>query len=137
MASGIPARLRAAEGRKFGFTVGGAFLALALLLWWRGKFVPVQVVFTALGALLGLAALAVPTALGPVNKAWMGLAHLISRVTTPIFLGIVYFLVMTPIGLLRRALGHNSMVHKPGPSGAFWAPREAELRSRVDMERQF
>jgi Saxitoxin biosynthesis operon protein SxtJ len=136
LASGIPARLSAAEGRKFGFTVGGAFLVLALLLWWRGKAFPVRMVFASLGALLGLAALVAPTALGPVNKAWMGLAHLISKVTTPIFLGIVYYLVLTPIGLLRRATGHHSMVHQAGPTG-YWLAREVELRSRVDMERQF
>lgn len=136
MASGIPARLSAAEGRKFGFTVGGAFLLLAALLWWRGKALPVRLVFTALGALLSLAAVVAPTALGPVNRAWMGLAHLISKVTTPIFLGVVYFLVITPIGLLRRAMGHRSMVHLPGPTG-FWLPRPPELRRRADMERQF
>jgi hypothetical protein len=136
LASGIPARLSPAEGRKFGFTVGGAFLVLALLLWWRGKMFPVRMVFTVVGVLLTLAAVVIPGALGPVNKAWMGLAHLISKVTTPIFLGIVYYLVLTPIGLARRAFGHQAMVHKAGPTG-YWFPRDAELRSRNDMERQF
>ena len=37
MAAGIPARLTAAEGRKFAFTVAAAFLVLAALLWWRGR----------------------------------------------------------------------------------------------------
>lgn len=136
MAQGIPARLSPAEGRKFGFTVGGAFLVFALIMWWRGKLFPVRIAFTVIGALLALAAVVMPGSLGPVNKAWMGLAHLISKVTTPIFLGVVYYLVLTPIGLARRAGGHQAMVHKAGPTG-YWMPREPELRSRTDMERQF
>lgn len=136
MASGIPARLSPAEGRKFGFTVGGAFLFFAAIMWWRGKLFPVRVAFTILGALLALGAIVAPASLGPVNRAWMGLAHAISKVTTPIFLGIVYYLVLTPIGLLRRATGHRAMVHPLGPHG-YWFMREPELRSRTDMERQF
>ena len=40
----------------------------------------------------------------------MGLAHVISKVTTPIVMGVMYFLVLTPVGLLRRAFGRNPMV---------------------------
>src|SRR5258707_6130820 len=39
------------------------------------------------GGTLVIAALLVPTWLGPIERAWMGLAHLISKVTTPIFMG--------------------------------------------------
>ena len=104
MAKRIPARLTAAAGRKFGLTVGIAFLAIGALLVWRAKPLRADVAF-ALGALLVLAGLTVPTQLGPVERAWMRLAHLISKVTTPIFMGVVYFLVITPLGLLRRAFG--------------------------------
>ena len=43
-----------------------------------------------------LAALVVPTHLGPVQRAWMGLAHAISKVTTPIFMGVVFFVRHDP-----------------------------------------
>ena len=40
----------------------------------------------------------------------MGLAHAISKVTTPIFMGVVYFVVITPIGFIRRrAFGSNPL----------------------------
>lgn len=133
MASAIPARLSPAEGRKFGLTVGAAFLLLAALLWWRGK--PAAPVFGALGALLGLAAAAIPSRLGPIQRAWMGLAHLISRVTTPIFMGVVYFVVLTPIGLVRRAFGRNPMALRAA-SGSYWVSRHDDAM-RSGMERQF
>ena len=135
MATGIPARLSTAEGRKFGLTVGGAFLAITAILWWRGRHGAVP--YTgAVGTLLILAGLLIPTLLGPVNRAWMGLAHLISKVTTPIFMGVVYFVVLTPIGLGMRVAGRRPLVHTVR-DGGFWFDRGAAKPEPARMERQF
>ena len=132
--AGIPARLTAAQGRKFGLTVGLAFLALAALVYfWRHRVVTGEVL-GAVGALLVLAALLVPTRLGPLERAWMGLAKLISKVTTPVFMGAVFFVVVTPIGALMRLVGRRAMVHQEH-DGGFWAPPASGGRS--DIERQF
>ena len=64
-------------------------------------------VFGAFAAVLFLLGLLVPQKLEGVEKAWMSLAHVISRVTTPIFMGIVYFVVLSPIGAIRRMAGAN------------------------------
>ncbi len=134
MEAGIPARLTPAEGRKFGFTVGIAFLVIGgLLYFWRHHQTP-GAVAGGLGALLVLAGLAVPAHLGPLQRAWMGLAHLISKVTTPIFMGIVFFVVMMPIGLLRRLAGKQPLVH-PEHESSYWAPPVSGGRS--DLNRQF
>ena len=135
MAAGIPARLTREEGRKFGLTVGAAFLALSGLLWWRGRH-PAAFVFMALGALLVLAGLAAPTRLGPIHRAWIGLAHLLSRVTTPVFMGIVYFLVLTPTGGIMRLFGRNPIRH-PLSEGSFWVRKPAGDGQRDRMGHQF
>lgn len=134
MAAGIPARLTSAQGRRFGLTVGGAFLVFAAIAWWRGH----PATFTILGSLggvLSLAGLAIPTYLGPVERAWMKLAHIISRVTTPIVMGLMYLLVLTPIGYLRRWFGGNPMVHE-AKAASYWKPR-AEGKRAGDLTRQF
>lgn len=133
MEKGIPARLSAAEGRKFAFTVGAAFLVLGAFVWWRGHPTLVRV-FGGLGGLLLVLGIAVPARLGPLNRAWMGLAHAISKVTTPIFMGVVYFVVITPIALLMAALGKRPLRVKGASS--YWHPR-AEDRQRGDLTRQF
>jgi hypothetical protein len=135
LAKGIPARLTPAEGRKFAFTVGAAFLVLAAILWWRGRETA-MIVTGALGGVLALAGLVVPGQLGPVYRAWMRLALLISKVTTPIFMGLTYFLVLAPSGLLMRALGKNPIVHKEA-GGSFWASRPAGPKRKSDLTRQF
>lgn len=133
----IPTRLTRAEGRKFGLTVGAAFAVLTGIVWWRDHEI-LQAVFGGLSGFFILGGLLVPTLMGPVERAWMGLAVAISKVTTPIFMGIVYFGVITPISLIMRALGRNPMVHKAEGSGSessYFARRDASMIG--DLTRQF
>lgn len=134
MGAGVPARLTPAQGRRFGLTVGGAFLVFAAIAWWRGHPTTVNVL-GGLGGTLCLAGLVIPTYLGPVERAWMKLAHAISKVTTPIVMGVMYLLVLTPVGVLRRWLGGNPMVHEAGANG-FWKSRPAGKRAG-NLTRQF
>ena len=135
MAARVPARLTAGQGRRFGLTVGGAFIVLASVMWWRDH--PwAATTLGSLGGALALAGLAVPTHLGPVERAWMALAHAISRVTTPIVMAVMYFIVLTPVGLLRRVVATNPLVHEDTAAG-FWRPRPAGRRRSASMERQF
>lgn len=134
MAAGVPARLTTAQGRRFGFTVGGAFLLFAAIAWWRGHPITTNVL-TMLGGTLFLAGLTVPTYLGPIERAWMGLAHAISKVTTPIVMGVMYLAVLTPIGLARRMLGGNPMVHA-AEGASYWKARP-EGRRGGNLMRQY
>jgi Saxitoxin biosynthesis operon protein SxtJ len=132
---GIRTRLTAAEGRRFGLTVGAPFVVLAALAWWRAH-PTVATVLASLGGVLALAGLVVPTYLGPVERAWMSLAHAISKVTTPIVMGAMYLLVLTPIGFLRCKFGGNPLVHAEANRG-YWQPRPEGSRRSASMSRQF
>ena len=132
LANAAPARLTVAEGRRFAFTVGIAFLVLAVTVAWRGHTAPATILGV-LAALFVSAGIIVPRRLAPIQRGWMALAIGISRVTTPIVMGVVYFLVLTPTGLLRRALGRNPL--KPRTNGTLWFDRATEERG--DLTRQF
>ncbi len=135
MANSVPARLTAAQGRRFGFTVCGAFLVLAGIAWWRDHAISASVLAT-LGGALTAAGLTIPSHLGPVERAWMGLAHAISKVTTPIVMGVMYLLVLTPVGLLKRMAAGNALVHG-GRGQTFWQARPPNARRSTSMRRQF
>lgn len=135
MAKRVPARLTAAEGRRFGLTVGIAFLVFAGIAWWRDHSTA-STILAGLGALLVVAGLVIPRQLGPVERAWMQLAHAISRVTTPIVMGVMYFVVLTTVGILRRNLGKNPMVQSES-NGSFWQARPEGSRRSASMQRQF
>ncbi len=132
MAHGIPARLSPAEGRKFGLTVGAAFAVLAAIMWWRDHQTPMYV-FGALAGVLILGGLVIPGHLGPVFRGWMGLALLISKVTTPLFMGIVFFIVIAPVGIIMRLFGRNPIRHK-AVNKSYWSNRSD---ARGDLTHQF
>lgn len=134
MARSVPARLTAAAGRKFAFTVGTAMLVLAGVVAWRGRR-PVALALGAVGVLLLLAGIVAPTRLGPVERAWYALAAAISKVTTPIIMGVLYFGVLTPAGLVARLFGYNALVRARTPTSAWMRRPDGERRG--DLERQF
>jgi hypothetical protein len=124
--------LSKSEGRKFAWTLAAAFLLLAALAGWRGH-ATASGVLGSLVLVLGFSGLAIPHHLGPVQRAWMAMAHAISRVTTPVFMTIVYAFVITPAGLIMRLVGKNPLRHEQG-DGGFWTRREGP---DSDLERQF
>jgi len=134
MADGVPAGLTAVEGRRFAFTVGGAVLVLGAIAWWRGHG-EMAIALAAIALLLGALGLLVPTHLGPVSRAWMGLALAISKVTTPIVMGVIFFGVIAPIGLLLRILGRGPL-RSPHGATSRWHRRDGDAR-RSNLSRQF
>jgi hypothetical protein len=135
LATGVPTRLTAAEGRRFGVTVGFAFLALAAVFWWRG-WMGAASIGGGIGGILVLAAALIPARLGPVQRAWMGFALALSRVTTPVFMSLVFFTVLTPVGLLKRRFRGNAIL-RPRTGATYWVTRPDGQGRRSDLERQF
>lgn len=123
----------ASDGRRFAFPVGTAFLLLSGLLLWREKELAFQIT-AGLGGVLYVLGAIIPGRLGPVYRGWMRMALAISKVTTPIFMGIVYFVVLTPTGLVMRLVGRKPMSH-PLKDGGFWYSTEG--RPKSDLRRQF
>jgi hypothetical protein len=86
-------------------------------------------------AVLALSGLAAPGTLRPAYRAWMKLGLLMSRVTTPLIMGIVFFLVVTPMGIARRVLGKDSLARRFDDSPSYRVPsRKAPVRN---MEKPF
>ena len=122
--------------RKFGLTVGIALALLGLLVLWRGKgyylylFIP--------SAALLLFGLIAPGVLKPVQKAWMTLAVLLGWCMTRVILGILFYLVVTPIGILTRLLGKDFLHLKAdADAGSYWTPKINKPSEKSDYEKQF
>ncbi len=101
--------------REFGLVTGGIIAVLFGLFfpWLIERPIPRWpfVILLVLGG-LGLAA---PLALKPVYYGWMRFGLLMSRITTPIIMGIVFYGVITPMGLIRRLLGKDSLARRLNP----------------------
>ncbi len=89
------------------------------------------------GAFLGVA-LAAPRRLAPLNWLWMGLGVLLGRIVNPIVMGVVFFLVVTPIALIRRLMGRESLLLRFDPKvGTYWVNRTPPGPPPETMKHQF
>ena len=123
--------------REFGLIVGGVFVLMGL--WWlyRGKFVDTAHVTLPLGALLVLLGLLLPKALVLPNRIWMLLAEALSFVTTRVILGIVFFLVITLIGVVKRWSGWDPLNRRGEPSASYWKPYSERQRDPRHYQKMF
>lgn len=79
----------------------------------------------AVGGVLALVYYAVPIWRRPMFVGWMYAAYPVGLVVSHVLLGLVYFGVVTPIGLLMRAVGHDPMTRRFDRSAAtYWVERE-------------
>ena len=108
--------------KEFGLIVGGVFLLLGL--WWlyRGKFATAAYVLSAAGSALVLFGLVFPRLLTVPRKFWMKFAEGMAYVSSRIILAIVFFLVLTPIGLVKRAMGWDPLQRRSETRDTFWEP---------------
>ena len=107
--------------------------------WWlyRGKFPTAAHIALPLGSLLVLLGLIWPRTLVLPNKAWMLLAGGLSFVTTRIILGLVFFLVVTPIGIVKRLAGWDPLSRRSPGSVSYWRPYSNRQRDPGHYEKMF
>ncbi len=97
--------------------------------------VVIEAVSGAIG-LLGLIALVAPRAVALPYRGWMAIGHLMGRVTTPIVLTVVYFVVFTPVRALLGVLGRDPLVRRWDPGAkTYWSPRAKQRFRAEDFER--
>jgi len=94
--------------RSFGLLVGGIFALIGLwpvvvhnenARWWS----------LVVAAVLILPALVYAKSLFWIHKGWMAVGHVLGWINTRIILGVVFYVIVTPIGMFRRWLGRDPM----------------------------
>ena len=71
-----------------------------------------------------LLTLAAPEKLQPFNKMWALIGYWLGRIISPIILGLIYFILITPVALVTRLFGRDELRLKVGDSQSEWQPRE-------------
>ena len=76
--------------------------------------------------------------LAPLNRAWLYVGLLLQRVVSPVVLGILFFLTVTPIGLLMRLTGKNPLrLGFDREAQSYWIDRQPPGPAPDTMPRQF
>ena len=72
--------------------------------------------------------------LTPLNKLWIKFGEFLGRVISPIVMGAIFFLLVTPIGLFMRLIQRDLLRTKFTKNNSYWIKREKNIGS---MKRQF
>jgi len=99
--------------RKFGLTTGAIIVVLfALFFPWVFDMATMPMWPWILASLLWLPALLMPSILRPVYTTWMKIGHAIGWVNTRIILGVLFYVMVLPMGLIMRLFGKDPMARK-------------------------
>ena len=122
--------------KKTGLTVGVVLILVSLLLWYLGK--TSFIYFSIIGGLFVILAIIAIPVLRPFHKLWMMLALAMGFVMSRVILTILYYLVLTPIGLLAKIVGKKFMqLGFDKNAVTYWKKRELTAKQQIDYERQF
>lgn len=129
-------KVEGSSNRSFGLVFAAFFGVIGLLPLVMGRPPRVWPILT--GLLFLLAALLFPSALAPLNRLWFKLGLLLHRVVSPIALGIMFFLVFTPMGLLMRAMGKDPLrLRRDANAQTYWIDRQPPGPAPESLKDQF
>ena len=121
------------QNRSFGLLFSIVFLALAL--WPLTKKGEINLYLVSIALIFLILGLLNSKILSPLNKWWIKLGEILGRIIAPIVMGIIYFLILTPISLLVRLFGKDLIGMKfSNDIKSYWVKRKKHLGS---MDKQF
>lgn len=113
----------ASSDRAFGLVMAAFFVFVGLWPIYPGG--QLRLWALAVAAIFFAAALVVPHRLAVMNRLWMRLGTVLHGLITPIALGIVFFFVVLPVGLLMRVSGNRPLaLDFDQAAKSYWTPRE-------------
>jgi len=126
--------------RSFGLVFTAVFIIVALLplLNLSGQHGSVRIWALVVAGVFAITALTMPRFLAPLNKLWFRFGLLLHKIVNPLIMGLMFFLTVTPIGLLMRVLGKTPL--KLGFDKnveSYWIARTPPGPAPETMKRQF
>ena len=124
--------IKAGSNKSFGIVFFVVFLLIALYPLLSNESIRlwsliISIIFVGLGILNS-------SLLSPLNKLWFKFGILLGKIISPIIMSIIYFLVVTPIGLIMRLLGKDVLNLKYNDHKSYWIEKTGP---KSKMKNQF
>ena len=124
--------VKISSNRSFGIVFFVVFLLIALYpLTNEGEIRIWSVIISLIFLILGLLNSKI---LAPFNKLWFKFGMFLGKIISPLIMGIIFFLVVTPIGLLMRLLGKDLLNLKYNDKQSYWIEKDGP---KSKMKNQF
>ena len=125
-------KIKLSSNKSFGIVFFVFFLIISLFPLLKDNNIRIWAIITAIIFLI-LGYLNSPF-LTPLNKIWFKFGILLGNFISPVVMGVVFFLVVTPTALLMRIFGKNLLGLKRNNKTSYWIER-SEIKSK--MKNQF
>ena len=123
---------KVSSNRNFGIVFFVVFLLISIWPIMDGQALRVwSLVISLIFLILGILNSKILT---PFNLAWIKLGEILGRFIAPVVMAVIYFLIVTPIGLFMRIIGKDLLNIKFSQNSSYWIKREKNLGP---MKRQF
>ena len=116
------------SNKKFGFFCTFVFAILAFYFLFIDSILWAQAL-AILAAFFLLITVIIPQVLLPLNKLWMRLGLLLGMIVSPIVLGIIFFGLVTPYGVVMRMFGRDELRLKFTKKSSHWISRSESIKS--------
>lgn len=125
-----------ADLKKFGVTVGAVLIVISTLLFFYLS--SSYLYFLIVGISLVVLGFLCPLVLKPLQKVWMTLSLILGWISTRVILSILFYIILTPIGLASRLIRKDFLNLKFNKSQqTYWSYRNQKPYDKIDTERQF
>lgn len=133
----IPPWPNRADLREFAKSMVLGFGGLAILLGLLLRNAVVAGWLAGIGGGTALLALVLPPVAAPIYMVWHTVTGAIGWVNSRLILGILFYCVFTPVGLILRVIGKDPLVRKAKPdTESYWSDRDRTI-DKDRYERQF
>ena len=120
--------IKISSNRNFGVVFAIFFLIVSIFPLFKNENIRIwAVVIAIIFLILGLLNSSV---LSPLNKIWFKFGILLGKIVSPIVLGVIFFFVVTPIGILMKILGKDLLNLKNNNEKSYWIKR-SEIKSKM------
>ncbi len=126
-------KIKAGTERNFGLVFAAVFIIISLYPLWFGKNIHLWACIVAF--IFFFFAIFLPKALILPNKLWFKLGSFLGAIVSPIIMGMIFFLTVTPTGMIMRLFGKDILNQKIKKSvKSYWIKRKENIGS---MKNQF
>ena len=122
--------------RNFGFFFTAVFFTASIYFLLYMVDYPFWI-FLSLSVLKLFSTLYYPNFLSPFNRLWFLIGMLLGRVISPVILGIIFFLLITPMSIILKIVGRDELNLKRERKETFWVLRESEEIDPQSFKKQF
>ena len=95
------------------------------------------VLLVLIASLFGLASILNSKILTPLNRAWFLLGQFLGKIVSPIVLGTIFFLLITPIGLIGKLFGRDELKLKKQLCETYWTDPVGSTSDSASFKNQF